>query len=154
HLVHYPADDAQHHRHHRAVLVDRDLRQFRYRAHPHAGRADRQDARLCHLGLLARYPGRRYPARSQRVAVHGADPRGAGHLHPARHQPARQRSVMVAADATIGKRPKYGSMRRDRRWALRWSYVFLVLFAVFFLMPPIYMLITSLKTSAEISAES
>jgi multiple sugar transport system permease protein len=45
-------------------------------------------------------------------------------------------------------------MSRDRRWALRWSYVFLVLFAVFFLMPPIYMLITSLKTSAEISAES
>src|SRR6185312_16285737 len=34
----------------------------------------------------------------------------------------------------------------------RWSYCFLVLFAIFFLMPPIYMLITSLKTSAEISA--
>ena len=49
-------------------------------------------------------------------------------------------------------RPKYGSMSRDRRWALRWSYFFLVLFAIFFLMPPIYMLITSLKTSAEISA--
>jgi len=49
-------------------------------------------------------------------------------------------------------RPKYGSMSRDRRWALRWSYFFLVLFAIFFLMPPVYMLITSLKTSAEISA--
>ena len=49
-------------------------------------------------------------------------------------------------------RPKYGSMSRDRTWALRWSYFFLVLFAIFFLMPPIYMLITSLKTSAEISA--
>src|SRR5215207_2590501 len=49
-------------------------------------------------------------------------------------------------------RLKYGSMSRDRRWALRWSYFFLVLFAIFFLMPPIYMLITSLKTSAEISA--
>jgi multiple sugar transport system permease protein len=35
---------------------------------------------------------------------------------------------------------------------LRWSYFFLVLFAIFFLLPPIYMLITSLKTSAEISA--
>jgi multiple sugar transport system permease protein len=46
----------------------------------------------------------------------------------------------------------YGSISRDRTWALRWSYAFLVLFAVFFLMPPIYMLITSLKTSAEISA--
>ncbi len=45
-------------------------------------------------------------------------------------------------------------MSRDRRWALRWSYFFLVIFAIFFLMPPIYMLITSLKTSAEISAET
>jgi multiple sugar transport system permease protein len=44
------------------------------------------------------------------------------------------------------------SMSRDRRWALRWSYFFLIVFAVFFLTPPIYMLITSLKTSQEISA--
>jgi multiple sugar transport system permease protein len=50
--------------------------------------------------------------------------------------------------------PRYGSMKRDRAWALRWSYFFLVLFAIFFLTPPIYMFITSLKTSAEISAES
>jgi multiple sugar transport system permease protein len=50
------------------------------------------------------------------------------------------------------RRLKYGSMSRDRKWALRWSYFFLVLFAVFFLLPPIYMLITSLKTSTEISA--
>jgi multiple sugar transport system permease protein len=49
-------------------------------------------------------------------------------------------------------RPRYGSMSRDRRWALRWSYFFLALFAVFFLLPPIYMLITSLKNSHEISA--
>ncbi|MBM3547124.1 MAG: carbohydrate ABC transporter permease [Alphaproteobacteria bacterium] len=49
-------------------------------------------------------------------------------------------------------RPKYGSMKRDRAWALRWSYFFLSLFAFFFLIPPIYMFITSLKTSAEISA--
>jgi multiple sugar transport system permease protein len=54
--------------------------------------------------------------------------------------------------AGAGRRPRYGSMSRDRRWALRWSYFFLVLFAIFFLLPPIYMLITSLKTSAEISA--
>jgi multiple sugar transport system permease protein len=44
------------------------------------------------------------------------------------------------------------SMRRDRRRALFWSYAFLLLFVVFFLTPPVYMLITSLKTSAEISA--
>ena len=43
-------------------------------------------------------------------------------------------------------------MSRDRTWALRWSYFFLILFVIFFLLPPIYMLITSLKTSAEISA--
>ena len=46
----------------------------------------------------------------------------------------------------------YGSMSRDRRRALFWSYFFLVVFAIFFLTPPIYMLITSLKSSAEISA--
>ena len=43
-------------------------------------------------------------------------------------------------------------MSRDRTWALRWSYFFLTLFAIFSLVPPLYMLITSLKTSAEISA--
>src|SRR6476620_4118567 len=47
---------------------------------------------------------------------------------------------------------KLRSMSRDRVWALRWSYFFLTLFAIFSLLPPIYMLITSLKTSAEISA--
>jgi len=44
------------------------------------------------------------------------------------------------------------SLRKERRSALTWSYVFLVLFAVVFLTPPLYMFITSLKTSAEISA--
>lgn len=58
----------------------------------------------------------------------------------------------VALTEGASTRPNYGSMSRDRRWALRWSYFFLVLFAIFFLMPPIYMLITSLKTSQEISA--
>jgi multiple sugar transport system permease protein len=50
------------------------------------------------------------------------------------------------------RKVKLGSMSRDRTWALRWSYFFLVLFAIFFLIPPVYMLITSLKSSAEISA--
>jgi multiple sugar transport system permease protein len=44
------------------------------------------------------------------------------------------------------------SISNSRRKALVWSYIFLVIFAVFFLMPPIYMIITSLKSSAEISA--
>ena len=43
-------------------------------------------------------------------------------------------------------------MKRDRRRALYWSYFFLVLFAIFFLTPPVYMMITSLKSSAEIGA--
>ncbi|HVY43771.1 MAG: carbohydrate ABC transporter permease [Bacteroidota bacterium] len=61
-------------------------------------------------------------------------------------------TVSATATAPRSARPRYGSVSRDRLWALRWSYFFLVLFAIFFLLPPIYMLITSLKTSAEISA--
>jgi multiple sugar transport system permease protein len=61
-------------------------------------------------------------------------------------------SATATASSGGPTRAKYGSMSRDRRWALRWSYFFLILFAIFFLTPPIYMLITSLKTSAEISA--
>jgi multiple sugar transport system permease protein len=61
-------------------------------------------------------------------------------------------TVTATAGSIPATRPKYGSMSRDRRWALRWSYFFLVLFAIFFLTPPVYMFITSLKTSAEISA--
>ena len=61
---------------------------------------------------------------------------------------------MTATAATAGKvrlaRP--GSIHNSRRWALIWSYFFLVLFAVFFLLPPVYMLVTSLKTTREISA--
>ncbi|HEU4380168.1 MAG TPA: carbohydrate ABC transporter permease [Hyphomicrobiaceae bacterium] len=61
-------------------------------------------------------------------------------------------AVTASAAAASAGRRKYGSMSQDRQWALRWSYFFLTLFAIFFLLPPIYMLITSLKTSAEISA--
>src|SRR5215475_11705967 len=50
------------------------------------------------------------------------------------------------------RKVRYGSMSRDRAWAMRWSYVFLTIFAIFSLVPPIYMIITSLKSSAEISA--
>ena len=55
-------------------------------------------------------------------------------------------SAAVRADADVG--PVGG----DRKWALRWAYFFLCLFAAFALMPPIYMLITGLKKSSEISA--
>ena len=43
-------------------------------------------------------------------------------------------------------------MRRERRWALWGSYIALTVFAFLFLIPPIYTVITSLKTSAEISS--
>jgi multiple sugar transport system permease protein len=59
----------------------------------------------------------------------------------------------IATPSTVVRAPRRrASMSRDRRWALRWSYFFLIVFAIFFLTPPIYMLITSLKTSQEISA--
>src|SRR4026208_1067712 len=61
-------------------------------------------------------------------------------------------STVVIDKAAPSRSVKYGSMSRDRTWALRWSYFFLTLFAIFSLVPPIYMLITSLKSSAEISA--
>ena len=44
------------------------------------------------------------------------------------------------------------ALRADRRWAMWASYFFLVLFIIFFLFPPYYMLITSFKTNAEISS--
>ena len=45
------------------------------------------------------------------------------------------------------------SLGGGRRWALAGSYAALAAFVVMFLVPPFYMLMTSLKTSAEISAE-
>src|ERR1700721_1401641 len=60
--------------------------------------------------------------------------------------------TVVINKAAPTRAARYGSMSRDRTWALRWSYFFLTLFAVFSLVPPFYMLITSLKSSAEISA--
>jgi len=63
---------------------------------------------------------------------------------------------MTTATAQIGTTPaarvRYGSISRGHKRTLYWSYFFLCLFVIFFLMPPVYMLITSLKTSAEIGA--
>ena len=47
-----------------------------------------------------------------------------------------------------------GSLRRNRRWALVTSYFFLILFAIFFLVPPFYQLVTATKNSAEISLQT
>ena len=46
------------------------------------------------------------------------------------------------------------SLHRQRLWALWGSYIALAVFVVIFLVPPFYTLITSLKSSAEISAQS
>ena len=62
---------------------------------------------------------------------------------------------MTSTTAEIGgtRRPvRYSSIERGRKRALYWSYFFLVLFVIFFLTPPLYMFITSLKSSAEIGA--
>jgi len=59
-------------------------------------------------------------------------------------------TVQTGSPAEVAGR--YGSMVRGRKRALYWSYFFLILFVIFFLMPPVYMFITSLKTSGEIGA--
>ena len=46
---------------------------------------------------------------------------------------------------------KAGSIKRERRWALIGAYIALAVFVVFFLVPPFHMLMTSLKSSAEIA---
>jgi len=65
---------------------------------------------------------------------------------------ARPDGLSTGASAAPAARARPASMKGDRRRAMIWSYVFLCLFVVFFLTPPVYMLITSLKTNAEISA--
>ncbi|MCS6854913.1 MAG: carbohydrate ABC transporter permease, partial [Elioraea sp.] len=47
-----------------------------------------------------------------------------------------------------------GSLSRERAWALRAAYASLTLAALIFLAPPVYMLITSLKTNAEMADQS
>lgn len=46
------------------------------------------------------------------------------------------------------------SLHKQRLWALYGSYAALVVFVIMFLVPPFYMIMTSLKTSAEISAQT
>lgn len=46
---------------------------------------------------------------------------------------------------------KAGSLRRERRWALITAYVSLIAAAIIMLAPPVYMFLTSIKTSGEIA---
>src|ERR1044072_3468030 len=53
-----------------------------------------------------------------------------------------QPATRVRAGPSLGLTP---------RWALITSYVFLVIFAIFFLMPPYYMVVTAFKSDAEMA---
>jgi multiple sugar transport system permease protein len=55
------------------------------------------------------------------------------------------------AGVSVPASRKVGSISRERRWALIGAYLALAIFVVFFLTPPLYMLVTSLKSSAEIA---
>jgi multiple sugar transport system permease protein len=50
--------------------------------------------------------------------------------------------------------PHRTSLHKQRVWALWGSYIALAVFVVIFLVPPFYTVVTSLKSSAEISAQS
>jgi len=61
-------------------------------------------------------------------------------------------SVIAAPAIQAARRP--GRLARDRRWAMWGSYAALSVFVVFFLIPPFHMLVTSFKSSAEVSSMS
>ena len=56
----------------------------------------------------------------------------------------------AVAETSVGSGIR-ASLTRNRRWALIASYAALIVFVIFFLFPPYYMLITSLKTNKEIA---
>ena len=64
----------------------------------------------------------------------------------------------MSTTATAGTLPttrrRHQSLHRQRAWALWGSYIALGFFVVIFLVPPFYTLMTSFKSSAEISAQS
>ena len=57
----------------------------------------------------------------------------------------------IAPSAALTRPRRRASLSRSRRWALLLSYVFLTLFAVLFLLPPYYMIVTSLKSNTEVA---
>jgi multiple sugar transport system permease protein len=64
-------------------------------------------------------------------------------------------ALAPATGTAVPSRPRrQRSLAAERRWALWGSYAALALFVVFFLTPPIHMLVTSLKTSEEIGAQA
>ena len=63
-------------------------------------------------------------------------------------------TLSATAPAHPAVRRRHASLARQRRWALWGSYAALTVFVLMFLVPPFYMLMTSLKSSAEISAQN
>ena len=57
-------------------------------------------------------------------------------------------------DAQASAKQRKTSLHNQRLWALWGSYAALAVFVVIFLVPPFYTVITSLKSSAEISAQT
>ena len=62
-------------------------------------------------------------------------------------------SGAVATTAEFRPARRHRSLHRQRLWALWGSYAALAVFVIMFLVPPYYTIVTSLKTSAEISAQ-
>lgn len=61
-------------------------------------------------------------------------------------------SATTAANRDLpGIYHKAGSLRAERRWALWTAYISLIFAAIIMLAPPVYMFMTSIKTSAEIA---
>src|SRR3954453_4830096 len=58
---------------------------------------------------------------------------------------------IAASVPRVRPRRSHASLHCSRRWALITSYVFLVIFAIFFLMPPYYMIVTAFKSDAEMA---
>jgi multiple sugar transport system permease protein len=63
-------------------------------------------------------------------------------------------STSAVAGAVSHARHRHNSLHRQRTWALWGSYIALGCFVVMFLVPPFYTLVTSFKSSAEISAQT
>ncbi len=73
------------------------------------------DPHVRHLGVPRRHRGRRYSARRQRLAVHGADPGDRSDLHPARRQQARERSLMSTVTIDKARRPARSDRQHEPR---------------------------------------
>ena len=63
-------------------------------------------------------------------------------------------STEVSGTALARGKARRTSLHNQRRWALWGSYAALSVFVVMFLVPPFYTIITSLKSSAEMSAQT